>query len=268
MTAVAPPPLAPRAWLRYDLVDRMVTALRPATVLEIGCGQGSMGARLAGRADYLAVEPDPVSFAVAQERISAAGGKVLNADHTAVPAGATYDLVCAFEVLEHLADDAGALADWVRFVAPGGHLMLSVPAFQGRFGPMDTRVGHYRRYEPAQLAGLLTAAGLSEPDVRVYGWPLGYALEAVRNRMDARHLTAESGAGPAADPQAADREAPGAAGAGPSPEERTAASGRHQQPARPVVGRAIEAATLPFRYLQRVQPARGTGLVAVATRPA
>jgi SAM-dependent methyltransferase len=245
MTAVAPPPLAPRAWLRYDLVDRMVTALRPATVLEIGCGQGSMGARLAGRADYLAVEPDPVSFAVAQERISAAGGKVLNADHTAVPAGATYDLVCAFEVLEHLADDAGALADWVRLVAPGGHLMLSVPAFQDRFGPMDTRVGHYRRYEPAQLAALLTAAGLTDPDVRVYGWPLGYALEAVRNRMDARHLAAET-----------------------SPEERTAASGRHQQPGRRAVGRAIEAATLPFRYLQRLAPVRGTGLVAVATRPA
>jgi SAM-dependent methyltransferase len=257
MTAAAAssvlPPLAPRAWLRYDVVDRLVAELRPATVLEIGCGQGSMGARLARRADYLAVEPDPDSYAVARARVAACGGTVLNADHTAVPAGATYDLVCAFEVLEHLADDAGALADWVRFVAPGGHLMLSVPAFQDRFGPMDTRVGHYRRYEPRGLAGLLTAAGLTDPDVRVYGWPLGYALEAVRNRMDAKHLATEAAA---------------AAAAGPSPEERTAASGRHQQPARPAVGRAIEAATLPFRYLQRLAPVRGTGLVAVATRRA
>ena len=244
------PPLAPRAWLRYDLVGRLVAGLRPETVLEIGCGQGSMGARLARRASYLAVEPDPVSYAVASERIAACGGTVLNADHTAVPAGSRYDLVCAFEVLEHLADDAGALTEWVRLVAPGGHLMLSVPAFQERFGPMDTRVGHYRRYEPAQLAALLTAAGLTNPDVRVYGWPLGYALEAVRNRMDARHLATEQ--------LAADT----------SPEERTAASGRHQQPGRAAVGRAIEAATLPFRYLQRLAPARGTGLVAVATRPA
>jgi SAM-dependent methyltransferase len=252
MTAAAPsvlPPLAPRAWLRYDVVGRLVDQLRPATVLEIGCGQGAMGARLARRADYLGIEPDPDSFAVARSRVVACGGTVLNADHTAVPAGTTYDLVCAFEVLEHLADDAGALADWVRYVAPGGHLMLSVPAFQDRFGPMDTRVGHYRRYEPAGLAGLLTAAGLTDPDVRVYGWPLGYALEAVRNRMDARHL---------------DTPAAGAA----SPQERTAASGRHQQPARAAAGRAIEAATLPFRYLQRLAPARGTGLVAIATRPA
>jgi SAM-dependent methyltransferase len=180
--------------------------------------------------------------------VAACGGTVLPADHTGVPAGRRYDLVCAFEVLEHLADDNAALADWVRLVRPGGHLMLSVPAFGRRFGPMDSRVGHYRRYDPDQLAARLVGAGLVEPRIQVYGWPLGYALEAVRNRMDARHLAADA------------RE--------PTPAERTAASGRHQQPGGGAAGRGIELATLPFRYLQRLAPDRGTGLVAVATRPA
>ena len=247
MTAVLPP-LAPRAWLRWDLVDRLVTELRPTTVLEIGCGQGAMGARLASRVDYLAVEPDPASYAVASARVTARGGSVLPADHTGVPPGRRYDLVCAFEVLEHLEHDAAALADWVALVRPGGHLMLSVPAFAGRFGPMDVRVGHYRRYDPDDLAARLLDAGLAAPRVLVYGWPLGYALEAVRNRMDARHLAAAAGE--------------------PTPEERTAASGRHQQPGARPVGRGIELATLPFRRLQRLAPTRGTGLVAVATRPA
>jgi SAM-dependent methyltransferase len=253
MTVAAPssvlPPLAPRAWLRYDLVSRLVGELRPATVLEIGCGQGSMGARLARRVDYLAVEPDPTSYAVAGPRVTACGGRVLNVDHTGVPAGSTYDLVCAFEVLEHLEDDDAALADWIPLVRPGGHLMLSVPAFQRRFGPMDTRAGHYRRYDPDQLTERLVKAGLTEPRVQVYGWPLGYALELVRNRMDARRLAAAV--------ESAD-----------SLEERTAASGGQRQPHRVAVGRAIEGATLPFRYLQRLAPGRGTGLVAVATRPA
>ena len=257
------PPLAPRAWLRWDLVDQLVAELRPATILEIGCGQGSMGARLARRADYLAVEPDPDSYAVAEARVAASGGTVLAADHTGVPAGRRYDLVCAFEVLEHLADDAAAVADWATLVRPGGHLALSVPAFARRFGPMDTRVGHYRRYDPDQLAARLVGAGLVEPRVQVYGWPLGYALEAVRNRLDARHLAAEAGAAEAGAAEA------GAAEAGAlTPEQRTAASGRHQQPGGGPVGRAIELATLPFRYLQRLAPDRGTGLVAVATRPA
>jgi SAM-dependent methyltransferase len=242
----AVPPLAPRAWLRYDLVRRRLEELRPGSVLEIGCGQGAVGARLARRGRYLGVEPDGTSCALARARISPAGGTVLNGDHTRVPAGSTYDLVCAFEVLEHLEDDKGALADWVRHVRPGGHLMLSVPAFRRRFGPMDARVGHYRRYDPDDLATRLTEAGLVDPRVDVYGWPLGYALEAVRNRLDRRHL---------------------AAGGEPSPEDRTSASGRHIQPSRAVTGRAIELATLPFRYLQRLAPTRGTGLVAVAVRP-
>ena len=144
----APPPLAPRAWLRWDLVQRQVRALAPATCLELGCGQGAVGTRLARMCDYLGVEPDPTSFAVAGPRITAAGGRVLRGDIDAVTPGSFFDLVCAFEVLEHLPDDVGALARWGRAVAPGGHLLLSVPAWQDRFGPWDEMVGHLRRYAP------------------------------------------------------------------------------------------------------------------------
>lgn len=240
-------PLAPRAWLRYDVVNRLVAECRPSTILEIGCGQGAVGARLASRADYLAVEPDTASFQVAAPRITAAGGQILNTDHTGVPAGTTYDLVCAFEVLEHLEDDASALKEWAQLIRPGGCMMLSVPAFQSRFGPMDTRVGHYRRYDPQSMAELMREAGFLRPRVWVYGWPLGYALEAVRNRLDSRYLAGDQAAVETL-------------------EERTAASGRHQQPARAVLGRVIEFGTLPFRCLQRLMPSRGTGLVAVGTR--
>ncbi len=246
-TPAPAPPLMPRAWLRYDVVERVLAGLRPRTVLELGCGQGSMGARLARRAEYVGVEPDPTSFALARTRVGAAGGAVVQGDHTAVPAGSSYDLVCAFEVLEHMRDDAAVLAEWTRFVRPGGHLMLSVPAFQRRFGPMDERVGHYRRYGPEELAARLVGAGLERPRVTVYGWPLGYLLEAVRNRADRPKLAAAGRL---------------------SPQERTAASGRTYQAPGLAVGLAVQVGTLPFRYLQRVQPRRGVGLVAVATRPA
>jgi protein-L-isoaspartate O-methyltransferase len=69
-------PLTPNAWLRYDVIQRM---LPPGVgdVLEVGCGQGALGVRLAQR----------------------------------------FDLVCAFEVLEHIEDDAAALA---ALLAAGG----------------------------------------------------------------------------------------------------------------------------------------------------
>lgn len=240
------PPLAIRAWLRYDVVKRVLDRLRPRTALEIGCGQGAFGARLTAQAEYLGVEPDSHSFQVACGRIEPRGGTVLNGIHEVVPDNTTFDLVCAFEVLEHIEDDKGALADWVQFVRPGGHLVLSVPAFQERFGAMDMHAGHFRRYSPTELTDLLTSAGLTDVEITVYGWPLGYALEAVRNRIDTKKLADTGDA---------------------SIEELTAASGRTFQPSGRAMGAFVNAATVPFRYLQRARPSAGTGLVAVARRP-
>lgn len=241
------PPLSIKAWLRWDVVARRLAQLQPRTVLEVGCGQGSMGARVADGRTYLGVEPDESSYVVARERVGNFGGTVILGTHQAVPTGSTYDLVCAFEVLEHIEDDHAALADWVTFVRPGGHLLLSVPGFQAMFGPMDTHAGHFRRYEPDDLRQLLEAAGLQDVQLTVYGWPLSYALEIVRNRVDAKKLAATSNLSPA---------------------DLTAASGRTFQPSKRMTGEAVRLATLPFRYLQRVRPAAGTGLIVVARKPA
>lgn len=242
------PPLSIRAWLRYDIVARELAKIAPKRVLEIGCGQGALGARLAVRADYIGVEPDIRSFTTARARIEALGGTVVNGTDADVPEGSPFDVVCAFEVLEHIEDDRVALADWVRRVRPGGRLVLSVPAFQARFGPMDSFAGHYRRYEPAQLRERLTECGLEVERITVYAWPLGYALEAVRNRIDARKLAR-------------------ATDARTSITDLTGASGRTFQPGAGWKGGAVHAATVPFRYLQRLRPTRGIGMVAVARKP-
>src|SRR5258708_13120265 len=60
-------PLAPNAWLRYDLVERMLPA-GVTDVLEIGCGGGAFGARLAPRDRYGGAGPDAESFAIPQRR--------------------------------------------------------------------------------------------------------------------------------------------------------------------------------------------------------
>jgi SAM-dependent methyltransferase len=238
------PPLPPRAVLRYDLIRRQVAELRPRTIAEIGCGQGKVGARLAGLATYVGVEPDESSCSAAVSHVVPRGGTVLHGTHAVLPQGSTYDLVCAFEVLEHIEDDADALSHWITSIADGGHLMLSVPAFQDRYGPSDEFVGHFRRYEPDGLVELLRSAGLVDVSVRLYGWPLGYALEAVRNRIDSRKLARSHD----------------------SVQELTAASGRTFQPGNPWVGAGITASTAPFRLLQRARPGAGTGLLAVARR--
>ena len=245
INAVAP--LTPSAWLRYDVIRRMLPA-GITDVLEVGCGQGALGARLAQRYRYLGVEPDRASWSVAERRISAAGAGQVRAGqvrNVAVEAlgSEQFDLVCAFEVLEHIEDDAAAVRQWAARLKAGGWLLLSVPAHQRRYGPADQLVGHFRRYDPEAIAALLARCGFGEIEVRSYGVPLGYLLEAARNLIGRRRL---------------------AAAATQSVAERTAGSGRWLQPSGSLAGAAIRCGTAPFLMLQRAFPNTGTGLVVLA----
>jgi 2-polyprenyl-3-methyl-5-hydroxy-6-metoxy-1,4-benzoquinol methylase/glycosyltransferase involved in cell wall biosynthesis len=240
VNAVAP--LTPNAWLRYDVIRHLIPA-GVTDVLEIGCGQGSLGARLARNYRYVGVEPDQTSCAVAQRRISAAGGgEVRNVAFDAL-GDEQFDLVCAFEVLEHIEDDVTTLKEWASRLRPGGWLLFSVPAHQRRFAPADELAGHFRRYDPEPLAALLASRGFTDIAIRQYGFPLGYLLEAGRNQIARRRL---------------------AASAGQSLAERTAGSGRLLQPSSGTTGAVTRWGTAPFRVLQRAFPNTGTGLVALA----
>lgn len=242
----AAPPLPLNARMRWAVVKRIVDELKPSSVLEIGCGQGSYGARLAAGRSYVAVEPDPTSFAVAASRIGPVGGKTLNTAAEDLDDDHRFDLVCAFEVLEHIEDEAAAVKTWATRVSPGGYLLLSMPAWPERYNEWDNLVGHYRRYSPVQARQVLENAGLVDVRTVLYGWPLGYALEAVRGRIASRRQAASEGGG--------------------SMQERTAGSGRILQP-KVLAGKAVHVAVLPFVGLQRMQPDKGTGIVVVGRNP-
>ncbi len=240
------PPLTFNAWLRYELVSRFLGSLPDArSFLEVGCGQGALAVRLARRYEYVGYEPDPVAFAVASARLKALSrGRIVNAPLPGRPE-ASFDLMGAFEVLEHMEDDGGTLRSWIEWLKPGGYLVLSVPAHPHRFGPADRAAGHFRRYARADLERVLSGVGFERPTVLSYGFPLGFLLEAARNRLLAPR------------------------GSSASIEERTAQSGRLLQPSE---GAAwfTRLATAPFRWMQLpfVRGDVGTGFVAFARRPA
>lgn len=201
-----------------------------------------MGARLARRFNYVGVERDAAAASVAHPRITGAGGQ-LHTELAQLPSDRTFDAVCAFEVLEHLKDDVDALRRWRERLRPGGILVLSVPAHQHRFGPWDVRVGHFRRYDPPVLAERLSRSGFHPVSLRLYGFPIGFALERFRDAVAQR-----SGV-------------PG------DHETRTAQSGRSLQPSDRMAV-ATWLGTLPFRIIQQLPLADrvGTGMVAIATR--
>ena len=94
--------------------------------------------------------------------LHAAGGCSAAGLVTALPfADASFGLVCAMDIVEHVADDAAALGELSRVAAPGAALLLSVPLHPAAWTAFDEAVGHFRRYEPAALTALLAAHGFA-----------------------------------------------------------------------------------------------------------
>lgn len=194
-------PLSMSAALRLPFVERHLSDISPTSVIEVGCGIGAMAVRLASRYEYRGYEPDRASFEVAAGRLAVIGrGEVKNQAVPLVP-DRQFDLLVAFEVLEHIEDDETALRSWTEWVVPGGSLLVSVPAHPHRFGPSDLVVGHYRRYTRAGLTELVRRVGAEVVTIEAWGVPAGYVLEAARNSIAARRdlsqprsaLTARSG---------------------------------------------------------------------------
>lgn len=178
---------------------------------------------------------------------TASEGEIRVGDVSIVAASELFDLVCAFEVIEHVEDDAAFVLDCARHVGPRGTLLLTTPAGESRFGIADEMVGHYRRYERERLERLIDHAGLEAIVIRHYGAPFVYVLDGVRAGIAhaLRRRTREQ-----------------------SDAERTAVSGRLMQPGDGVIAPVVWAGMLGPRLLQRVARGRGSSLVAVARRPA
>jgi SAM-dependent methyltransferase len=64
-------------------------------------------------------------------------------------------------VVEHCEDDRRALEELTRVLAPGGRLLLSVPAYQWAWSEHDVRAGHHRRYTRPALERLVEGSGLT-----------------------------------------------------------------------------------------------------------
>jgi SAM-dependent methyltransferase len=85
---------------------------------------------------------------------------------------ASFDSVLCFNVLEHIPDDASTLRAAHDVLAPGGHLLLLVPAHPLLYGEVDRRIGHVRRYQRQPLVRLLEEVGFETVSAR-YVNPVG-----------------------------------------------------------------------------------------------
>ena len=95
-------------------------------------------------------------------------------------AAGSFDAVLALDVLEHLDDDAGALREAARLVAPGGLVLVTVPAFPSLWGLQDEVNEHRRRYTSHTLQQTFALAGLAHPRITYFNAFMLPPIAAVR----------------------------------------------------------------------------------------
>lgn len=130
----------------------------PRTGIEItdmGCGTGGMAAPLGRFGRVAAVDEAPAAREYCRRR---GVDRVLSLAEWDAEATA-YDLVTAFDVVEHVEDDLALLKRLHARLKPGGMLVVTVPAYRFLWSPFDEMNHHYRRYSRGELRGRLEGAG-------------------------------------------------------------------------------------------------------------
>jgi len=147
----------------------MADTIRPfcgRRVLEIGSGTGNLTRQLIPRDQYVASDINPLYLSTL--RGLTADRHYLDVTLTDVTRGDSFprveggfDTVVCLNVVEHVDDDLGALANIRAVLAPGGRAIVLVPQGPEVFGTLDEVLGHKRRYTRASLAKLAADAGFT-----------------------------------------------------------------------------------------------------------
>lgn len=147
-------------------------------ILDIGFGTGAMLVFLAryGHVIGMDMAADAIRFARTRCDVPMLLGSI-----THVPLEtASVDMVTAFDIIEHVDDEAAAFAELGRVCRPGGHLLLTAPAFQFLWGNQDVVSHHRRRYTLAALDARIRAAGFTPRRLSYFNAILFPAVAAVR----------------------------------------------------------------------------------------
>jgi SAM-dependent methyltransferase len=122
-------------------------------------------------------------------------GRGVCATALALPfADETFDVVSAFDVVEHCASEDAALVELARTLIPGGRLLLSVPAYSWAWTDHDVQAGHYRRYTRRRLVAAVERSGL-EVRRSTYAFAAAFPLFVV-DRLRRRWQEQRSGQAP------------------------------------------------------------------------
>ena len=186
---------------RTQAINTLLRQVLPQTtgleILAVGCGAGNMIHHLSRYGQVRGIEVDPRP--VREARLRGYQVELHDATQPAPFAEGTFDLVTAFDVIEHVDDDVAILQDAHRTLKPGGHIAITVPAFMRLWSHNDDINAHKRRYTAQELKTKLTEAGFSVKRVSYnlfFIFPAAAALILLRRgnepELSSHHLEEEA----------------------------------------------------------------------------
>lgn len=139
--------------LIVGLMDRFFPHAR--RFLEVGCGNGAVLQAVAASRSWerlVGSELHPAGLACARQRVTR-GVEFVQMDARQVPAAGLFDLIGAFDVIEHIADDEGVLRSLRAATRVDGGLIVAVPQHPWLWSHTDDISYHERRYRRGELEG-------------------------------------------------------------------------------------------------------------------
>jgi SAM-dependent methyltransferase len=167
-----------------DYLTRYGALPKDAKILEIGCGTGHNLPMLAEFGGIDAIEIDPAAREIASERLGKPVGGAPLPELPGVPR-AHYDLIAVLDVVEHIEDDVAALKAMADCLAPGGKILIAVPAHAWLWSAHDVVNHHHRRYSKQSA---IKTAGLKPEKLGYFNsllFPLAAAAR-IAGRMTGR----------------------------------------------------------------------------------
>jgi SAM-dependent methyltransferase len=162
-----------------SVLSRELPRKLPLRIVSIGCGPADGLAWLSRFTEshgwIVGLDSDPLHA----RRLGEVEYVIGNAKEIPL-AKSTFDLVLMLDVLEHLDDDALALREAARLLAPDGLLLVTVPALPSLWGGQDVVSNHHRRYTRRSLRGTFRAADVATPRVSYFNALLFPPIAAVR----------------------------------------------------------------------------------------
>lgn len=132
------------------------------TMLEIGCGTGIVLANLERDIPAVAftgIDLYPEGLNIAASRVH--NTRLIHADCRTFDFKGEFDVVGAFDVLEHVEDDDGLLRQMHKSVRPGGGVIITVPQHPFLWSKVDVFACHVRRYRAKDLQKMMEACGFN-----------------------------------------------------------------------------------------------------------